>query len=146
MPDRDDALTGLRPRERGRLEAFAQAFDRVDASQYLSLTDVAPSDAVLDAQGRALELIGNGPRREAVRSAVEMFVDAGSQAYSRRMSLTDTLLLFQSLPDRAEDRSRFLSTVERAIVGLILWDELEPDDLGALIGPWGGFVESLGLE
>ena len=101
---------------------------------------------MLDAQERALELVGTGPRRDAVRAAVDAFVDAGTVAYSRRMSLTDTLLLFQSLPDRAEDRSRFLATVERAIVGLILWDELEPDDLGALIGPWGGLVEGLGLD
>ena len=146
MPDRDDALAGLRPQERARLEAFAQAFDRVDASQYLSLTEAAPSATVLEAQERALELIGEGARRDAVRAAVDAFVDAAARAYSRRMSLTDTLLLFQSLPDRAEDRARFLSTVERAIVGLILWDELGPDDLGALIGPWGGFVEGLELQ
>jgi hypothetical protein len=142
----DDALAALRPRERARLEVFAQVFDRIDASQYLSLTDAAPSSGVLDAQERALELIREGPRRKAVRAAVEAFVDAASQAYSRRMSLTDTLLLYQSLPDRAEDRARFLSTVERAIVGLILWDELQPDEVGALIGPWAGVVESLGLE
>ena len=146
MPDKIDQLAGLRPRERDRLERFAAAFDRVDASQYLSLTDVAPSDAVLDAQQRALELIGEGPRRQAVLAAVDAFVDAGAQAYSRRMALTDTLLLYQSLPDRAEDRSRFLATVERAIVGLVLWDELEQDDLAALIGPWGGFVEGLRIQ
>ncbi len=141
-----EALAPLRPRERARLEAFGRAFDRVDASQYLSLTEAAPSAAVLDAQQRALALIGGGPRKRAVRAAVEAFVDAGAQAYSRRMSLTDTLLLFQSLPDRAEDRARFLSTLERAVVGLIMWDELEPDEAAALIGPWAGFVELLGLE
>ncbi len=146
MADRLDALAGLRQGERARLEAFARAFDRVDASQYLSLTDAAPSEAVLDAQDRALASIGEGPRMQAVRAAVEAFVDAGAQAYSRRMSLTDTLLLFQSLPDRAEDRARFLATVERAIVGLILWDELESDDVAALIGPWAGLAEGLGLE
>jgi hypothetical protein len=146
VADSHEALAGLRPPERARLEAFARAFDRVDASQYLSLTEAAPKDTVLDAQDRALALIGEGPRRGAFRAAVEAFVDAATRAYSRRMSLTDTLLLFQSLPDRAEDRSRFLATVERAVVGLILWDELEPDDLGALIGPWGDFVEGLGLD
>jgi hypothetical protein len=146
MLDRDESLAALRPRARARLDAFAQAFDRVDASQYLSLTEAAPTPAVLDAQERALELIRDGPGMPAVRAAVEAFVDAASQAYSRRISLTDTLLLYQSLPDRADDRARFLSAVERAIVGLILWDELESDGLAALIGPWGGVVENLGLE
>jgi hypothetical protein len=60
------------------------------------------------------------------------------------MSLTDTFLLFQSLPDRAEDRVRFLATVERAVVGLILWDELGEDDLAALLGPWSAVVEPTG--
>jgi hypothetical protein len=31
--------------------------------------------------------------------------------------------------------------VERAVVGLILWDALEDDHLATLIGPWAPFVE-----
>jgi hypothetical protein len=31
---------------------------------------------------------------------------------------------------------RFLGSVERAVVALILWDELEDDDRIALLGPW----------
>ena len=126
MADRVADLAGLRPAERRRLERFARAFERIDA-----------------AEAAALELIGTGPRRAGVRAAVESFIDAATVAYSNRTSLTDTFLLNQSLPDRAEDRVRFLSTVERAVVGLILWDELEDAHVGALIGRWAPFVEEL---
>jgi hypothetical protein len=146
VPDRIDRLAGLRPAERARLERFAAAFERIDASQYPSFTEIAPPTGVGAAQERASELLGGGSRRQAVRAAVEAFVDAGTQAYSRRMSLTDTFLLFQSLPDRAEDRVRFLATVERAVVGLILWDELDPDERAALLGPWSGFVEDVAVD
>jgi hypothetical protein len=56
------------------------------------------------------------------------------------MSLTDTLMLFQSLPDRPEDRVRFLRSVERAVVAVILWDELSDGDRDALLGPWAGVL------
>lgn len=142
VADRIDELGGLRPAERARLERFAKAFDRIDASAYSQLADVVVDDDVGAAQQAALELLGNGPRRAAVRAAVGSFVDAATVAYSRRTSLTDTFLLNQSLPDRAEDRVRFLATVERAVVGLILWDELDEASLGALIGRWAPFVEA----
>jgi hypothetical protein len=88
--------------------------------------------------------LGKAAARDAIRAAVNAFIDEGTRAYARRTSLTDTFLLFQSLPDRAEDRVRFLATVERAVVGLILWDELDEDTRSALIGPWAAVVESLG--
>jgi hypothetical protein len=144
MPDRIDALAGLTSAERARLERFAAAFERIDASSYPIFTETVETDAVLEAQARALDLVGKGRRRDAIRAAVDAFVDEGTRAYARRMSLTDTFLLFQSLPDRAEDRVRFLATVERAVVGLILWDELNDDDRAALIGPWAAVVESIG--
>ena len=84
MPDRDAVLAKLRPAERRRLDRFAQAFDRIDASGYAQLADGA---------------------------------------------------------DRAEDRARLAASVERAVVGLILWDELPDAALGALIGRWAPFVE-----
>jgi len=141
MADRLDDLAGLTNTERGRLERFAEAFERVDASSYPQFTEVVVSDETRAAQERAVALVGSGRRRDAVRAAIGAFVDEGSRAYSRRMTLTDTFLLFQSLPDRAEDRVRFLATVERAVVALILWDELDPDDRAALLGPWGAVVE-----
>ena len=120
MGDRADDLHGLRPDERERLDRFAQAFDRLDASAYIQLAEVVVEADVRSAQDAALERIGTGQRREAVRAAVASFVDAATIAYSRRTSLTDTFLLNQSLPDRAEDRARLAASVERAVVGLIL--------------------------
>ena len=119
------------------------AFDRIDARAYIQLADVGVGPEIDAAEAAALQLIGSGPRRDAVRAAVESFIDAATLAYSNRTSLTDTFLLNQSLPDRAEDRVRFLSTVERAVVGLILWDELDDAQLGALIGRWAPYVEEL---
>ena len=142
MADRIAELAGLRPEERKRLEQFALAFERLDASSYPLFTEQAASDEVFAAQQEALKVIGSGGRKSAIRAAIDAFVDAGSRAYSGRMSLTDTFLLYQSLPDRAEDRVKFLTTVERAVVGLILWDDLEPDDRAALLGPWSAFLEA----
>ena len=131
-----DALDELQPEERARLDLFANIFEHLDASSYATLTEPFETDDVLAAKDRALGLIGSGRRREAIRAAVRAFVDAAAMAYSRRLALPDTLLLYQSLPDRGEDRHRFLGSVERAVVGLILWDELEDADRIALLGPW----------
>ena len=136
------ALEKLRPAERQRLDRFARAFDRLDASAYVQLADAGDEDAVRTAQEAALERIGTGQRRTAVRAAVGAFVDSATVAYSRRTSLTDTFLLNQSLPDRADDRARFAASVERAVVALVLWDELSDTDLAALIGRWAPFVEA----
>lgn len=141
MPDVLDALQGLRPDERARLAAFASAFERVSGGSYPLFTEVAPGDEVRAAQERAIDLVGTGRRRTAVRAAVDTFVDFGTRVYSNRVALPDTFLMHQGLPDRAEDRVRFLATVERAVVGLILWDELDADDRAALIGPWHIFLE-----
>ena len=140
MADVIDDLAGLRPDERERLRRFALAFERLDASGYAMFADIPDRAAVDHAQLEAIALLSSG-RRDAVRAAVKVFVDEATVAYARRFSLPDTVLLFQSLPDRAEDRVRFLASVERAIVGLILWDELEPDDLAALIGPWVAYFD-----
>ena len=143
MADPLDDLEGLSSDERARLDAFARAFDRLDATAYAQLTEVvAPAD-VEQAQATALDALGRGPRRTAIRAAVAAFVDAATLAYSRRTTLTDTFLMNQSLPDRAEDRLRFLAGVERAVVALVLWDELEPESRATLLGPWGGLVEGL---
>jgi hypothetical protein len=134
-----DALT---PLERHRLERFANAFDLVDASSYMTFVDARPSADLGRAQEDVLHALASGPRRDAVRAAVDAFVHAGTVAYSRRTSLPDTLMLFQSLPDRAEDRVRFLASLERAVVAVILWDELSEDDRQALAGPWAVRVEA----
>jgi hypothetical protein len=141
MADLIDDLKDLPPGERARLERFALAFERMNASSYALFTEVNLSPEVEAAQARALEVIGTGSRRNAIRAAVDAFVDFATTAYSNRTTLTDTFLMNQSLPDRAEDRVRFLATVERAVVALILWDELDEDDQAALLGPWGALVD-----
>jgi hypothetical protein len=135
-------LDALRSIERRRLDRFAESFDFVDASTYATLTETKPGPAVQRAQRDAVALLGSGARQRAVKAAISAFTDAASRAYSRRTSLPDTLLLFQSLPDRPEDRVRFLASVERAVVAIVLWDELAEDDRDALAGPWLSRIEA----
>ena len=136
-------LAGLRPDERQRLERFADAFEHIDASQYVTFADVPSLEDVELAEAEATQLLGDRARHDAVKAAVGAFVDEATQAYSRRPTLTDTLLMFQSLPDRAEDRVRFLASVERAVVALILWDELSEGSRVALLGLWGGVADRI---
>jgi hypothetical protein len=143
MPDLIDRLGGLRPDERRRLEAFAEAFEHIDASQYVTFADVPSLEDLEPAETEATRLLGKGPRHDAVKAAVGAFIDEATQAYSRRPTLTDTLFMFRSLPDRAEDRVRFLASVERAVVALILWDELSERSRVALLGLWGGIADRI---
>jgi hypothetical protein len=131
---------GLRIAERQRLDRFATVFERLDASIYTTLADVGDQPAVERAQADASARLGQGSRRQGVRAAIAAFTNEATIAYARRMSLTDTLMLFQSLPDRPEDRVRFLRSVERAVVAVILWDELSDGDRDALLGPWAGVL------
>jgi hypothetical protein len=138
------ALHGLLPAERARLERFAAVFERLDASRYATLTEGYDTGDVDAAKAAALELLGGSSRRrDGVRAAVQAFTDRATVAYADRLSLPDTLLLFQSLPDRAPDRLRFLQSLERVVVALVLWDELEPNDRAALVGPWASLVDPI---
>ena len=139
MRDLIDEITALQPDARERLARFADAFERLDAGQYVQFAE-APTPADLAAETEAIQLVGTGERREAVKAAVGVFTDAATVAYSRRPGLTDTFLLFQSLPDRGDDRVRLLASVERAVVGLILWDELSDESLAQMLGPWADLV------
>ena len=142
MGDPLEPLAGLRPEERERLDRFSVAFERLDASQYITLAEV-PTEDVAAAEAEATRLLGTRARHDAIKAAVGAFVDEATRAYSRRTTLTDTLLMFQSLPDRAEDRVRFLRSVERAVVALILWDELGEWSRVALLGLWAGIADPI---
>lgn len=135
-----DDLAGLRPQERSRLERFAEVFDRIDARDYSTFAPRVDAEGVEDAKQHAIEQVRTPERRRAIRRAIDRFVDAAAQGYSRRLTLTDTFLLNQSLPDRAEDRVRFATSVERAVVAVVLWDELDDPDRVALLGPWSATV------
>ena len=143
MSDLIDPLRGLRPEEMRRLEAFAEAFEHMDASQYVTFAEVPSLEDVEPAEAEATRLLDAGPRHEAVQAAVGAFIDEATQAYSRRPTLTDTLFMFRSLPDRAEDRVRFLASLERAVVALILWTELSDRSRVALLGRWGWLAERI---
>lgn len=131
--------------ERERLERFARAFDDIDAASYATLADAGAPEAAR-AEHDAVALLGTGGRHAAARAAIDAFVNQAAINYSRRMSLTDTLMLYQSLPDRPEDRVRFLRGVERAVVAVILGPELKPEDRLALLGPWLNVVGDLGSD
>ena len=139
----DGALQGLRSNERRRLEAFATLFDRLDAGAYVTFAEAYETEDVADAKDRASELLSSGSRRDAAKAAIDAFVDEATVAYARRMPLTDTFLMYNALPDRADDRVRFLQSVERVVVALILWDELPDEDRDALVGAWGRVVYPL---
>jgi hypothetical protein len=140
---RDVAIEGLDPRARGRLDRLAFEFDRLNAREYMFFAGTPPDpDRMTKAQLEALRLIGAGPRRNAVRSAVSAFVDAAGAAYARRLPLPQTFLLYDALPDRPADRVGLLTSLERAVVAVILWDELGPDDRDVLVGPWDRLVEA----
>jgi hypothetical protein len=131
-------MTGSLPAAaRARLERFATAFDRLDAREYILYADTtADEERIHGALEEARRIVGSGPRRGAVADAIASARDAASRGYSRRWNLADTFLLYQTVPDNADDRARFLASLERAIVGVVLWDELPPDDLDVLLGPW----------
>lgn len=137
--------TGLAADERDRLERFAAAFERLSASEYVMFavdTDTAAQRAV-DAAGAILQ---DEARRAAVRSAIGAFRAAAEQAYDRRLNVPDAFMLYQVLPGRPEDRVRFFASLERAVVGLIVWDALDEEHLGALLGPWAETLDHAGVE
>jgi hypothetical protein len=125
-----------------RLDRFAAEFERLDAGGYaLFATRDADDEDVQRAMASAEAAIGAGPRRKAVAEAVASFRDFAARAYSSRLVQTDTVFLFQSLADRPDDRVRFAASLERAVIALILWDELDPDDRSLLVGPWATMSE-----
>jgi hypothetical protein len=130
------------PGSDARLARFGAAFERLNAGAYIMFAvGDADDPRIRRAVASADRLIGTGPRRQAVTEAIDAFRDWAAHAYSDRLVQTDTFLLFQSLPDRGEDRARFMASLERAVVALILWDELDEADRDTLVGPWATVVE-----
>jgi hypothetical protein len=128
-------LDGLSQDARDRLDRFAKGFDRVGAHDYALFATKPGDEETEQVMGVASALLGDD-RRSAIRAAMGAFANAVAVAYSRRMNLADTVFLYQALPDRPDDRLRVLASLERALVGLVLWDELDPSQLDMLLGPW----------
>lgn len=126
-----------------RLDRFAAAFERLDSSRYVLFATRPEDEArVQAAVERADEALGSDARRDAAWAAVREFVDWAAAAYSRRLPLSDTLLLYQAAPDRAEDRVAFARNLEAALLGLVCWDLVADDDLATLVGPFAEMAEA----
>ncbi len=138
-----DALTSS---ERLRLARFADAFERMSANEYAMFASRSDDAETRDALAAADAALGNGVRRRAVTEAAREFSQWAHQAYARRLNLADTFLLYQVLPDHPVDRVRALASLERAVVAVILWDTLDNEHLGALVGPWADTVARAGIE
>jgi hypothetical protein len=139
----DDVDLGALPPGAGeRLDRFAAAFLRLDAQYYvLFATRPDDEDRIQGAVDRADEALGSATRRDAAWAAIDAFIESAAGSYSRRLPLSDTLLLYQSVPDRAEDRVLFARNLEAALLGLIAWDALDDEDLGLLLGPFAELIE-----
>ena len=136
----EPSYAALPPGAGRRLDRFAAEFERLSANDYaLFATPVEEDDAHRTALAHARP--APGPRRKAMDRAIRAFLDAAAVAYSRRLVQTDTVMLFQSVTDRAEDRVRFAASLERAVTAVIAWDDLDADDRELLLGPWAQMAE-----
>lgn len=129
-----DALTRA---ERDRLERFAALFEQLDPRDYEPFAGATASDGEIEAaRVVALLAIGSASRRAAVERAIETFTRAADRALAERAF--DPLLMYGGMArsPRVEDRARLRQSLERAIVAVILWDELDDLDRDILLGPW----------
>jgi len=139
---RSPVADGLDAPARRRLDRFATAFDRVNAHDYIQYATEPPDpSATAAAETDVVRLIGSGRRHDAIRGAIEAFLDAAGKAYSNHLALPQYLLLNDAVADRPEDRRRFLRTLERAVASIVFWDELSDADRDLLAGPWAPLVD-----
>lgn len=135
-------LAALPAAARARLERFAAEFERLGAGQYALFATADEGGARINAAfAAALESLGSPARQAAARAAAASFVDWVVQGYTSRLTLPDTLLLFQSLPDRPEDRIRLARSVQAAVIGLVAWETAAGEDVGILVGPFLDMAE-----
>lgn len=137
----------LRPAERARLERFATAFDLVDAAEYGMLaTEPLPHERLVAAEDAAWSGLP-GKRAEAIRDAVGAFQSSIERAYARRLPIPYVPNVIMPLVStRPEDRERVMDSIRRAILAVVLWDTLDPDDRAALIGGWAGLADRAGFD
>lgn len=127
----------LEPTAADRLDRFAEAFHTLDASMYpafaASSLDPAERRIALD---RVQTLIGDGPRRGPILEALRDFREFAVQSATQALGGANAVLQTRSNPSSAEERLRFLASLELAVVVVLLWDEIEPDEREDLLGPW----------
>jgi len=137
-----DPYTGLTAAERGRLERFATAFEDLDPNDYAMFVGTSAGDDGIEvARETAGRVLGSGSRRAAANAATQAFIEAGELAIARRWRISDLFLGSRGLGGSAEERARFLTSLERAVVAVILWDDLTDEERETVAGPWARFVE-----
>jgi len=137
-----EPYAGLTAAERERLERFAAAFEDLDPNDYAVAIGNSPDDVGIEvARELAGRVLGSGARRAAANAAARAFIDAGEQAIARRWRVSDLFLGSRGLGGSPEERAQFLTSLERAVVAVILWDELTDEERQTVAGPWARFIE-----
>ncbi len=133
----DDPISGLSTAARRRLDRFAEGFQLLDSDLY---TVFAASSLDPDERRAALDvvqgLIGQGRRRAGVLAALAEFREFAVRSATEALGGSNAALLTRTNVASAEDRVRFLASLELAVVTVILWDEIDPEQREQLLGPW----------
>ena len=137
-----DPIESLSADARARLDRFAAAFESLDSDLYtvFAASSLDPVDR-LAALARVQELIGTGERRAGVLVALTEFREFAVQAATAALGGANAALMTRTNVATPEDRVRFLASLELAVVTVILWDEIEPEERDQLLGPWAEMAE-----
>jgi hypothetical protein len=132
-----DPIDALPREARDRLDRFAAAFQQLDTDVYGAFSAASHDpDERLAALARVQELIGPGPRRAGVLAALREFREYAVRSATEALGGYHSALLTRANTASPEERVRFLASLELAVVAVILWDEIEPDERDELLGPW----------
>jgi hypothetical protein len=132
-----DQIGLLPPDARRRLDRFATAFQGLDSEVYSAFSAAShDADERLAALARVQELIGTGSRRAGILAALTEFREFAVRSATNALGGYHSALLTRANSSSPEERVRFLASLELAVVTVILWDEIEPDEREELLGPW----------
>jgi hypothetical protein len=132
-----DPIDALPKASRDRLDRFAVLFEQLDADVYASFAAASQDpDERHEALVRVQELIGQGRRRAGVLAALSQFREYAVRSATEALGGYHSVLLTRGNAASPEERLRFLASLELAVVAVVLWDEIEPDEREDLLGPW----------
>lgn len=136
-PGAVDPIDRISAGGRARLDRFADLFEQLDSDLYtvFAASSHDPDDR-LAALARIQELIGAGSRRAGILAALAQFREYAVQAATAHLSGPNAGLLTRTNAATPEDRVRFLASLELAVVTVILWDEIDPEERSQFLGPW----------
>lgn len=120
-----------------RLDRFAAAFHLLDSGLYPAFAAAShdPDERIV-ALDRVQALIGDGPRRAEILGALGEFREFAVRSATEALGGANAVLLTRVNSSSPEERLRFLASLELAVVAVLLWDEIEPDEREELLGPW----------